>query len=197
MRRSSPRRRVCDFTGLCLMAKGRTSQDDSESDSDSDVNDDSTSSVKKLERALRSQDKLLKSVFHENKDLNVRLENSLVEIATFRSMHDDMSAPPCEDCNMIIVAYSDLMRAYSQVASQLKGTMLVLKELKTRPSLLGSCINCPMLKSNLVACNSEIKELKHKLDHHSCYMVLSPPCECCGTLKGKLLHATKENSDLE
>ena len=67
---------------------------------------------------MRSQDKLLKRVFHENKDLNVRLENSLVEIATFWSMHDDMSAPSCENCNMIIVDYSDLMRVYSQVASQ-------------------------------------------------------------------------------
>ena len=77
------------------MAKGRTSRNNSDSDSDSDVSDDSTSTLKELERALRSQDKLLKRVFHENKDLNARLENSLIEIATFRSMHDDKSAPPC------------------------------------------------------------------------------------------------------
>ena len=89
------------------------------------------------------------------------------------------------------------MRVYYQVASQLKGAMLELKELKARPSLLGACINCPILKSDLVAWNIEINELKHKLDHHSRYMVLSPPCEYCGTLKGKFLHAAKENSDLK
>jgi hypothetical protein len=42
-----------------------------------------------------------------------------------------------------------------------------------------------------------IKELKHKLDHFSRYSVLSPPCEMCGSLKGKLFHATKENTELK
>jgi hypothetical protein len=54
-----------------------------------------------------------------------------------------------------------------------------------------------MLKSDLEACSIEIKELKQKLDHSSRYKVFSPPCEVCGTLKGKLLHATKENFELK
>jgi regulator of replication initiation timing len=43
----------------------------------------------------------------------------------------------------------------------------------------------------------EIKDLKHKLDHFSRYTVLSPPCEACVSLKGKLLHAIKENTELQ
>jgi hypothetical protein len=43
----------------------------------------------------------------------------------------------------------------------------------------------------------EIKDLKHELDHSSCYSVLSPPCDACGSLKGKLFHATKENTELQ
>jgi hypothetical protein len=43
----------------------------------------------------------------------------------------------------------------------------------------------------------EIKNLKHKLDHSSHYSVLSPPCKLCGSLNGKLLHATKENTELK
>jgi hypothetical protein len=43
----------------------------------------------------------------------------------------------------------------------------------------------------------EIKDLKHKLDHSSRYTVLSPPCEACFSLKDKLLHATKENTELQ
>jgi hypothetical protein len=43
----------------------------------------------------------------------------------------------------------------------------------------------------------EIKDLKHKFDHSSRYNVLSPPCVVCGSLKGKLLHATKENTELK
>jgi hypothetical protein len=54
-----------------------------------------------------------------------------------------------------------------------------------------------MLKSDLKACSFEIKELKQRLDHSSRYKFFSPPCEFCGTLKGKLLHATKENSELK
>jgi hypothetical protein len=54
-----------------------------------------------------------------------------------------------------------------------------------------------MLKSDLEACSIEIKELKHKIDHSSHYCVLSPPCEMCGSLKGKIFYATKENTELK
>jgi hypothetical protein len=45
--------------------------------------------VHKLEDALYSQDMLLCRVFCENKDLNLQLENSFVEIASLLSMHND------------------------------------------------------------------------------------------------------------
>jgi hypothetical protein len=72
-----------NFTGLFIMTKGRSSRNNS----DSDVNDDLTydvlsSKVHKLEDALCIQDKLLCRVFHENKDLNLKLENSFVEISS-------------------------------------------------------------------------------------------------------------------
>jgi hypothetical protein len=43
----------------------------------------------------------------------------------------------------------------------------------------------------------EIKDLKYKLDHSSCYSVLSPPCGACGSLEGKIFHTTKENTELQ
>jgi hypothetical protein len=64
--------------------------------------------VPKLEDALCSQDKLICSVLHENKDLNLKLENSFAKIASLQSMHDDMSVQPCENCNMIMINYADL-----------------------------------------------------------------------------------------
>jgi hypothetical protein len=73
---------------------------------------------------------------------------------------------------------------------------LELGELKAHSSLLGACTSCPMLRSELESSIVEIKELKHKLDHSSRYSVLSPLCELCGSLKGKLLHDTKENTEL-
>jgi hypothetical protein len=43
----------------------------------------------------------------------------------------------------------------------------------------------------------EIKDLKHQIAHSSLYNVLSPPCDACGSLKGKLFHATIENTKLK
>jgi hypothetical protein len=96
-----------------------------------------------------------------------------------------------------MVNYDDLWIMHTQVTSQLMGAKLKLKELKVHPLLLGACTSCPMLKSDLEACSIEIKELKHKIDHSSCYRVFSPPCEMCGSLKGKLFYATKENTELK
>jgi hypothetical protein len=40
--------------------------------------------------------------------INLKLENSFVEIASLQSMHNDMSAKPCNNCNTIVVNYADL-----------------------------------------------------------------------------------------
>jgi hypothetical protein len=129
--------------------------------------------------------------------LNLELENSCSEIASLRSVHNDMSAKPCDNCKMIIVNYADLWLVHTKVASQLDGAKLELRELKARSLLLGACTSCHLLKSDLDACAIETKELKHKLDHSSRYSVLSPPCEMCGSLKRKLFYATNENTELK
>jgi hypothetical protein len=86
---------------------------------------------------------------------------------------------------------------HSHVASLLDGARLELRELKARSKLLDDCTTCPLLRSDLEAAAIEIKDLKHKFDHSSRYTVLSPPCEACVSLKGKLFHATKENTELQ
>jgi hypothetical protein len=108
-----------------------------------------------------------------------------------------MSAKPCDKCNMIMVNYADLWLVHSRIASLLGGARLELRELKARCTFLGVCTSCPLLRSNLEATDIEIKYLKHKLDYFSRYTILSPPCEACVSLKGKLLHATKENTKLQ
>jgi hypothetical protein len=123
---------------------------------------------------LCKQDKLICKVFHENKKLNLKFENSFTKIVSLRSMHGDMNAKPCENCNMIMVNYADLWIVHTQVASQLKGAKLELKELKACSLLFGACTSCPILKSDLEACSIEIKELKQRLDHSSCYKVFHP-----------------------
>jgi Fe-S cluster biogenesis protein NfuA len=79
----------------------------------------------------------------------------------------------------------------------LDSARLELRELKAYSTLLGACTSCPVLRSDLEAVAVEIKDLKHKLDHSSRYIVLSPPCESCVSLKCKLLHTIKENTELQ
>jgi hypothetical protein len=98
---------------------------------------------------------------------------------------------------IIMVNYADLWLMHSHVASLLDGARLELRELKAHSTLLGACTTYPLLRSDLEAAVIEIKDLKHKLDHSSRYTVLSPPCETCVSLKGKLFHATKENTELQ
>jgi hypothetical protein len=152
--------------------------------------------VTELENALCNQDRLFCKVFRENKKLNLEFESAFSKIASLQSAHDDMNAKSCDNCTMIMVNYADLWLIYSHVARLLDGARLELRELKARSRLLGACISCPVLRSELEASNVKIKDLKHRLDHASRYSVISPPCELCGSLKGKLFHVTKENIEL-
>jgi hypothetical protein len=108
-----------------------------------------------------------------------------------------MSVKPCDRCTMIMVNYADLSLIHSHVGGLLDCARLKLRELKVRSTLLGACTSCPLLRSNLEVAVVEIKYLKYKLDHSSSYIVLSPPCEACVSLKGKFFHAIKENTELQ
>jgi hypothetical protein len=148
-----------DFTGLWLI--GKSSWNDSNPDVSDDLSFESLSSkVVKLENALCNQDNLLCKVFCENKRLNLELENSFAEIASLRSMHNDMSAKPCENCNMIMVNYADLWIVHTQVASQLKGAKLELKELKACSLLLVLVWNIPSLNLSWMHVPSRLKNLR-------------------------------------
>jgi hypothetical protein len=193
-----PKYKTCDFTGLCLMGKSMRHIFDSDSDVSDDSSPESLSSrVVELENALCNQDKLLCKIFCENKRLNLELESSPSEIASLQSVHDDMSAKPCDRYTMIMVNYVDLWLIHSHAAGLLDSARLEIRELKARSTLLGACTACPILRSDLEAGAIGIKDLKHKLDLSSRYTVLTPPCEACVSLKGKLFQATKENTELQ
>jgi hypothetical protein len=191
-----PKCKTGDLTGLCLMGKS------SWHISDSDVSDDSSPKglslrVAELENALCNQDKLLGKVFRENKKLNLELGTSFSKIGSLQFTHDDMSAKPCDGCTIIMFNYADMWLIHSHVTGLLDSARLELRELKARSTLLGACTSCLVLRSDLEAVAVEIKDLKHKLDHSSRYIVLSPSCEACISLKGKLLQTTKENTELQ
>jgi hypothetical protein len=132
--------------------------------------------------------------FLENKKLNLELETAFSEIASLRSVHNDMSAKLYDNCKMIMVNYVDLWIMHSQVAHLLDDAKLELRELKTRSLLIGAYTSCHLLRFDLETSAIEIKNLKHKLYHSSRNSVLSPPYELCSSLKGKLLHVMKDNT---
>jgi hypothetical protein len=78
-------------------------------------------------------------------------------------MHNDMSAQSCENFNMTMVNYVDLLIVHTQVSSQLKGAKLELKELKAHSLLLGAYLDCLKLKLELDARSLKVKELETKL----------------------------------
>jgi hypothetical protein len=108
-----------------------------------------------------------------------------------------MSVKSCDNYTMIMVHYVDVWLVHSHIARLLDGARLELRELKARSRLLGACTSCHVLRSDLEASAIEIKDLKHRLDHASCYSFLSPLCELCASLKGKLFHTTKENTEFQ
>jgi hypothetical protein len=85
-----------------------------------------------------------------------------------------MSARPYDNCNMIMVNCADLWLVHSHVACLLDSARLELRELKTHSMLLGACMSCPLLRSDLEVVVVEIKDLKHRLDHASRYTILTP-----------------------
>jgi hypothetical protein len=92
------------------------------SDSNSNVSDDLSPDglslrVVELENALCNQDKLFCKFFHENKRSNLEFESPFLEIASLQSVHDDMSAKPCDNYKMIMVNYADLWLIHSHIAS--------------------------------------------------------------------------------
>jgi hypothetical protein len=108
-----------------------------------------------------------------------------------------VSAKPYDNCNMIMINYADLWLIHSHVASLLDDVRLELRELKASFTLLGACTSCPVLTSDLEVAAIKIKDLKHKLVHSYRYTILSPLCEACLSLKGKRVHATKGNTELQ
>jgi hypothetical protein len=103
------KRKPAVFTGLCVMGKSARHISDSDFNVSDDLSpDDLSLRIVELENALCNQGKLLCKVFCENKKLNFELGSASSETASLRSVHDDMSAKPCDNCTMILVDYADL-----------------------------------------------------------------------------------------
>jgi hypothetical protein len=55
--------------------------------------------------------------FCENRKLILELESAFYEIASLQSVHDDISAKPCDNCKIMMVNYADLWLVHTEVVS--------------------------------------------------------------------------------
>jgi hypothetical protein len=133
---------------------------------------------------------------HENNYFKANLDCSHIDVSLPKSLHNDMSDKDCDFCLVVMEDLAKLWVVHAQVASRLESTICELNELKARPYLLGACLECPKLKLELDARSLNVKKLETKLLEKSHVSVSSSSCEGCVSLKGKLVHATNENTKL-
>jgi hypothetical protein len=98
-----------------------------------------------------------------------------------------MSAKPCENCNMTMANYADLWLVHPQVASQLKGAKLELRELKAHSLLLALVVFYLDLFWRLLSLTLKILSTNLLILLTTVFYPLPPPsCDKCGSLQGKL-----------
>jgi hypothetical protein len=78
-------------------------------------------------------------------------------------LHNDISDKDCDFCLMVMEDLTKLRVVHAQVASRLENTICELNELKSRPSLLGACLECFKVKLELDVRSLNVKKLETKL----------------------------------
>jgi hypothetical protein len=156
--------------GFCGMAHStaskKSSKDDSGSDSEEEVNNSPSFLIAenaRLNDLLHNRDDVLRktnkekreyrSLHGEAKDKVVELESFLVDA---RAQIDSLkfapvvtNKPECTDCSTFLGELSVLKEKYALNVEELDVLRVELDEMKSRPSLLGACTNCPVLHEKL------------------------------------------------
>lgn len=179
------KKKAKDFTGLCFMA------DDHNDDSDPELDpsevlpsyDQLSIQVDTLNDALVSQDRLLKKAVRELKDLRPKYESASAELALLRSRLD---VEECESCLIVMAELAELRNVHAQVASRLESAEKKLLEEESRSTLLGACINCPLLVKDVDLKEKRLKELESRLESAGSSKDVQPNCSTCTIFQDKL-----------
>jgi hypothetical protein len=162
-----------NINGLCFAAQGfcsmahstvskKSNKEDSGSNSDEEVNNSPSFLIAKnarLNDLLDNCDDVLRktnkekreyrSLLGEAKDKVVELETLLVDA---RAQIDSLkfapvltNEPECTDCSTFLGELTMLQEKYASKVEELDLLRVELDEMKSRPSLLGSCTSCPIL----------------------------------------------------
>jgi hypothetical protein len=120
---------------------------------DKDIGDDTTSEVlpsvddlaakiEELNAALASQDMLLRQAAHERREFRSMYESTLRELESARASVEVSDEIECDECTLHMSNITTLQTKYSTLLDE-------HDELRSRSILLGACIVCPGLQSEL------------------------------------------------
>jgi ferredoxin len=141
--------------GFCTMALGEDVVGASD-DSTSEVlpsADHLAAGIEELNAALVSQDKLLRQATRERREFRSKFESMLRELESARASIEVSNETECDECALHMSNITTLQTKYSTLLDE-RG------ELRSRSILLGACIVCPSLQSELADRDARIALLE-------------------------------------
>jgi hypothetical protein len=177
--------------GLCFAARGfcgmahssaskKSNKDDSGSDSEKEVNNDPSFLIAEnamLNDLLDNRDDVLRKTNKEKREYRSLLGEPKEKVVELESLLDDARAkidspksapivtnePEFTDCSTFLGELTVLKEKYASKVEELDLLRVELDEMKSRPTLLGSCTSCPVLHEKLDASLVYARSLKAKL----------------------------------
>jgi hypothetical protein len=168
-----------NITSLCFATQGfygmahssaskKSNTDDSGSDSEEEVNNYPSFLIvenARLNDLLDNRDDVLRKTNKEKMEYRSFLGEAKEKVVELESLLDDAKAqihslrsepvvtnePECTDCSTFLGELTVLNEKYASKVEELNVLRVVLDEMKSRPSLLGSCTSCPILHEKLDA----------------------------------------------
>ena len=160
--------------------KGGKHSSDSNSDSEEEVRNDPNFLLEenaRLNELLDNRDDVLRKTIKEKrefrsllgdaKDKVAELESLLVdarnEIAALKSAHVMSDEIDCCDCSVFLVDLTALKEKHASTLEELDVVRIECDELKSRPTLLGTCTSCIVLHARLDESHTRIDTLEAAL----------------------------------
>jgi hypothetical protein len=166
-----------NINGLCFSSQGscgmahssarkKSNKDDSGSDSEEEVNyepsfliaenarlNDLLGNHNDVLRKTNKEKREYRSLLGKAKEKVVELESLLVDaraqIDSLKSAPVVTNEPECIDCSTFLCELIVLKEKYASKVEELDVLRVELDEMKSRPSLLGTCTSCPVLHEKL------------------------------------------------
>jgi hypothetical protein len=113
-----------------------------------DNRDDVLRKTNKEKREYRS---LLGEAKEKVVELESLLDDAKAQIDSLKSVHAVTNEPECTNCSTFLGELTVLKKKYASKVEELDVLRVELDEMKSRPSLLGACISCPILHEKLDA----------------------------------------------